>query len=115
MNLSHVIHEFSFGPFFPRISQPLDNSAEVTPARESFRIPLVVPVADTFDFTDFHIFQYFVSVVSTTYIDAGRRLLNTNQYSVTDMSRITEHGRGVPGSLSLSHLLALPPSLNIAC
>ena len=35
MNLSHVIHEFSFGPFFPRISQPLDNSAEITPARQS--------------------------------------------------------------------------------
>lgn len=24
MNLSHVIHEFSFGPFFPAIAQPLD-------------------------------------------------------------------------------------------
>lgn len=30
MNLSHVIHEFSFGPYFPRISQPLDNSACVS-------------------------------------------------------------------------------------
>ncbi|ORY54753.1 endoplasmic reticulum vesicle transporter-domain-containing protein [Leucosporidium creatinivorum] len=78
MNLSHVIHEFSFGPYFPRISQPLDNSAEVTDAH-------------------FHIFQYFVSVVSTTYVDARRRILNTSQYSVTDMSRVTEHGRGVPG------------------
>ena len=45
----------------------------------------------------FHIFQYFISVVSTTYIDAGRRKLSTNQYSVTDMSRQTEHGHGVPG------------------
>lgn len=26
MNLSHVIHEFSFGPYFPKIIQPLDNS-----------------------------------------------------------------------------------------
>lgn len=47
---------------------------------------------------DFHIFQYFVSVVSTTYIDARRRVLDTNQYSVTDMSRETEHGKGVPGA-----------------
>ncbi|KAL7004925.1 hypothetical protein EMMF5_005538 [Cystobasidiomycetes sp. EMM_F5] len=78
MNLSHVVHEFSFGPFFPGISQPLDNSVEI---------------ADS----PFHIFQYFVSVVSTLYVDAGRRRLNTNQYSVTDMSRATEHGRGVPG------------------
>lgn len=29
MNLSHVIDEFSFGPYFPRIVQPLDNSAYV--------------------------------------------------------------------------------------
>lgn len=47
--------------------------------------------------TDFHIFQYFVSVVSTTYVDAGRRRIDTNQYSVTDMSRETQHGQGVPG------------------
>lgn len=78
MNLSHVIHEFSFGPFFPQISQPLDNSAELTEH-------------------PFHIFQYFISVVSTTYVDARRRVLDTNQYSVTDMGRVTEHGHGVPG------------------
>lgn len=40
MNLSHVIHEFSFGPYFPRISQPLDNSAEVTEHRQSLRLIL---------------------------------------------------------------------------
>jgi hypothetical protein len=51
---------------------------------------------------DFHIFQYFLSVVSTTYIDARRRVLPTNQYSVTEMSRTTEHGRGVPGSSCFS-------------
>lgn len=45
----------------------------------------------------FYIFQYFISVVSTQYIDAGRRRLDTNQYSVTDMSRKTQHGQGVPG------------------
>lgn len=47
--------------------------------------------------TDFHIFQYFLSVVSTTYVNAARRVLRTNQYSVTEMSRTTEHGKGVPG------------------
>merc|ERR1712093_92497 len=78
MNLSHVIHEFSFGPFFPRISQPLDDSVEIASG-------------------PFYIFQYFISVVSTQYIDAGRRRLDTNQYSVTDMSRQTQHGQGVPG------------------
>lgn len=78
MNLSHVIHEFSFGDYFPRIAQPLDNSVEITPAH-------------------FHIFQYFLSVVSTTYISSSNKILHTNQYSVTDMSRETEHGKGVPG------------------
>jgi hypothetical protein len=35
MNLTHVVHEFSFGPFFPAISQPLDMSLELTEQRES--------------------------------------------------------------------------------
>ncbi|CEQ43066.1 SPOSA6832_04948, partial [Sporobolomyces salmonicolor] len=87
MNLSHVVHEFSFGPYFPRIVQPLDNSVRADPADLFFRNAGA----------DFHIFQYFLSVVSTTYVDARRRILHTNQYSVTDMSRETEHGRGVPG------------------
>lgn len=34
MNLSHVITEFSFGPYFPDIAQPLDNSFELTHERE---------------------------------------------------------------------------------
>jgi len=62
--------------------------------------------------SDFHIFQYFISVVATTYIDAGRRKLDTNQYSVTDMARETEHGKGVPGKsaptrLSIFRLISL--------
>ncbi len=35
MNLSHVITEFSFGPHFPEMVQPLDNSFEVTHDRTS--------------------------------------------------------------------------------
>lgn len=33
MNMSHVITEFSFGPYFPDITQPLDYSFEVTEER----------------------------------------------------------------------------------
>jgi hypothetical protein len=36
MNLSHVITEFSFGKHFPEITQPLDNSFEVTHDSMSF-------------------------------------------------------------------------------
>ncbi|AFR94458.1 endoplasmic reticulum-Golgi intermediate compartment protein 2 [Cryptococcus neoformans var. grubii H99] len=78
MNLSHVVHEFSFGPFFPAIAQPLDQSYEITEQ-------------------PFTIFQYFLRVVPTTYIDASRRKLITSQYAVTDYSRSFEHGKGVPG------------------
>lgn len=39
MNLSHIIKEFSFGPHFPEIVQPLDYSYEVTHDR-TFPLPL---------------------------------------------------------------------------
>lgn len=38
MNLSHTISEFSFGPHFPDITQPLDYSFEVTDERKSCSI-----------------------------------------------------------------------------
>ena len=103
MNLSHIVHEFSFGPFFPAISQPLDLSMEITEQREHLpREPALTSIA-------FTIFQYFLRVVPTTYIDSSRRKLVTSQvsrsrclsltkqYAVTDYSRSFEHGGGVPG------------------
>lgn len=47
MNLSHVITEFSFGPYFPDITQPLDNSFEVTQDRELYLAPFREIVIDT--------------------------------------------------------------------
>lgn len=38
MNLSHVITEFSFGKYFPEITQPLDNSFEITHDRMFFSL-----------------------------------------------------------------------------
>ena len=78
MNLSHVIDEFSFGPFFPDITQPLDYSVEVT------HDPFVA-------------YQYFLHVVPTTYIAPRSKPLDTNQYSVTHYTRVLEHNRGTPG------------------
>ncbi|OXG36375.1 endoplasmic reticulum-Golgi intermediate compartment protein 2 [Cryptococcus neoformans Bt120] len=109
MNLSHVVHEFSFGPFFPAIAQPLDQSYEITEQRKLiffFPSPLPHPIEQiclthTLDtlciLLAFTIFQYFLRVVPTTYIDASRRKLITSQYAVTDYSRSFEHGKGVPG------------------
>ncbi|KIY66202.1 DUF1692-domain-containing protein [Cylindrobasidium torrendii FP15055 ss-10] len=78
MNLSHVITEFSFGPHFPEIVQPLDNSFEVA----------VDP---------FVAYQYFLHVVPTTYVAPRSSPLETNQYSVTHYTRIHEHNKGTPG------------------
>ncbi|KAL9714534.1 hypothetical protein Ac2012v2_002848 [Leucoagaricus gongylophorus] len=78
MNLSHIVTEFSFGPYFPDITQPLDNSFEIT--QEHFTA-----------------FQYYLHVVPTTYIAPRSRPLQTNQYSVTHYTRALQHGQGTPG------------------
>jgi endoplasmic reticulum-Golgi intermediate compartment protein 2 len=78
MNLSHVITEFSFGPYFPDIAQPLDYSFEL--AKDPF-------VA----------YQYFLHVVPTTFIAPRSNSLHTNQYSVTHYTRVMQHGEGTPG------------------
>ncbi|KAJ7471078.1 DUF1692-domain-containing protein [Mycena latifolia] len=78
MNLSHVITEFSFGPYFPDITQPLDNSLEVT------HDPFVA-------------YQYFLHVVPTTYVAPRSAPLHTNQYSVTHYTRVLDHHSGTPG------------------
>ncbi|KAG1767910.1 endoplasmic reticulum vesicle transporter-domain-containing protein [Suillus occidentalis] len=78
MNLSHVITEFSFGPYFPEIAQPLDYSFEI--AKDPFMA-----------------YQYFLHVVPTTYIAPRSRPLETNQYSVTHYTRKLEHNQGIPG------------------
>ncbi|KAJ3506970.1 hypothetical protein NLJ89_g6563 [Agrocybe chaxingu] len=78
MNLSHVITEFSFGPFFPDIVQPLDNSFESTDK-------------------NFIAYQYFLHVVPTTYIAPRSSPLHTHQYSVTHYTREVSHDHGTPG------------------
>ncbi|KDR78584.1 hypothetical protein GALMADRAFT_244023 [Galerina marginata CBS 339.88] len=78
MNLSHVIEEFSFGPHFPEIVQPLDNSFEATDK-------------------NFIAYQYFLHVVPTTYIAPRSKPLHTHQYSVTHYTREIDHDRGTPG------------------
>ncbi|KAF8260059.1 endoplasmic reticulum vesicle transporter-domain-containing protein [Lactarius quietus] len=78
MNMSHVITEFSFGKHFPEITQPLDNSFEVTHNK-------------------FVAYQYYLRVVPTTYIAPRTTPLHTNQYSVTHYERQLKPHSGVPG------------------
>ncbi|KAI8070504.1 endoplasmic reticulum vesicle transporter-domain-containing protein [Gongronella butleri] len=68
MNFTHRIDEFSFGEFYPSLVNPLDNSLEVAE-------------------THFEAFDYFLSVVPTTYFDKHGKMLLTNQYAVTDARR----------------------------
>jgi hypothetical protein len=76
--MSHVITEFSFGPYYPEITQPLDYSYETTDEA-------------------FVSFQYFITVVPTSYIAPRSRPLHTHQYSVTHYVKPVAHGRGTPG------------------
>ncbi|KAN0133418.1 DUF1692 domain containing protein [Lactarius tabidus] len=78
MNMSHVITEFSFGQHFPEITQPLDNSFEVTHDK-------------------FIAYQYYLRVVPTTYVAPRTQPLHTNQYSVTHYERQLKPHTGVPG------------------
>ncbi|KAF5345657.1 hypothetical protein D9757_014210 [Collybiopsis confluens] len=106
MNLSHVISEFSFGPYFPDIVQPLDYSFEVT------QEPFVA-------------YQYFLHVVPTTYIAPRSSPLHTHQYSVTHYTRVMQHGEGTPGiffkfdldpmSLTIHQRTTTFPQLLIRC
>ena len=95
MNLSHIITEFSFGPHFPDIVQPLDNSFEATD--KSQFVPCKPHESITNSPLDFIAFQYFLHVVPTTYIAPRTRPLRTSQYSVTHYTREVEHDRGTPG------------------
>ena len=95
MNLSHVITEFSFGPYFPDIAQPLDNSFELTHERELTKRRLSVAMLTLM--SAFIAYQYFLHVVPTTYVAPRSQPLRTNQYSVTHYTRQVDHGRGTPG------------------
>lgn len=39
MNLSHVITDFSFGPYFPQMTQPLTNTLEIAQDRKFCLLP----------------------------------------------------------------------------
>ncbi|KAH7325757.1 endoplasmic reticulum vesicle transporter-domain-containing protein [Stachybotrys elegans] len=75
-NFSHVISEMSYGPFYPSLVNPLDRTVNTAAA-------------------NFHMFQYYLSVVPT-YYSVGSRAIKTNQYAVTEQSKEISD-RGIPG------------------
>jgi hypothetical protein len=96
MNLSHIINEFSFGPYFPDITQPLDYSYEVANDR-TFPLAPSLYRALTNPFSAFIAYQYYIHVVPTTYIAPRSSPLHTHQYSVTHYTRVLDHNSGTPG------------------
>jgi hypothetical protein len=96
VNLSHVITEFSFGPHFPDITQPLDNSFEVTHDRTFLAISIICSFVLML-LSAFIAYQYFLHIVPSTYVAPRSRPVVTNQYSVTHYTRVFEHNQGTPG------------------
>lgn len=68
-NFSHVVNELSFGDYYPKLINPLDGVVSTTNER-------------------FQKFQYFLSVVPTTWVSyTSGKSVATNQYAVTESSR----------------------------
>ncbi|TPX69548.1 hypothetical protein SpCBS45565_g02255 [Spizellomyces sp. 'palustris'] len=85
MNFTHRIDRMSFGPNYPGLRNPLDRTLEVAS-------------------TKMDMFQYFIAIVPTIYIDRnrafGKRALLTSQYAVTDYTRsltVDNKQGGLPG------------------
>ena len=81
-NFSHIVNELSFGPFLPSLVNPLDRTISVATSH-------------------FYRFQYFLSVVPTTYSvgypgTSGSRTILTNQYAVTEQEKDIGE-RTIPG------------------
>ncbi|KAJ9133477.1 DUF1692-domain-containing protein [Coniochaeta hoffmannii] len=81
-NFSHIVNELSFGPFLPSLVNPLDRTISVATSH-------------------FYKFQYFISVVPTTYSvgypgTSGSRTILTNQYAVTEQEKDIGE-RTIPG------------------
>lgn len=88
IDFSHVVNELSFGPFYPYIDNPLDNTAKLSTEKMKS-------------------YYYFTSVVPTIYKKLGAEV-DTNQYSLSDIeySKVDKLS-GVPGIFIRYHFEAM--------
>ncbi|KAK3227343.1 hypothetical protein Dsin_007205 [Dipteronia sinensis] len=78
VNVSHVIHDLSFGPKYPGIHNPLDET-----------VRMLHKTSGTF--------KYYIKIVPTEYRYISKEVLPTNQFSVTEyFSPINEFDRTWP-------------------
>ncbi|MCD7457963.1 hypothetical protein HAX54_036710 [Datura stramonium] len=78
VNVSHIIHDLSFGPKYPGIHNPLDRTSRILQGASGA-------------------FKYYIKVVPTEYRYISKEVLPTNQFSVTEyFSPIHEFERTWP-------------------
>jgi hypothetical protein len=68
LNMTHHIHEVSFGPHYPGMVNPLDGFERVVSGKQ------------------YEAFKYFIKVVPTEYYSRLGHVTETHQYSVTEYS-----------------------------
>ncbi|KAI7979838.1 Endoplasmic reticulum-Golgi intermediate compartment protein 3 [Camellia lanceoleosa] len=79
VNVSHIIHDLSFGPKYPGIHNPLDETSRILRGSSGT-------------------FKYYIKIVPTEYGYLSKEVLPTNQFSVTEYySPINEYDRTWPG------------------
>lgn len=78
VNVSHIIHDLSFGPKYPGIHNPLDGTMRILRGASGT-------------------FKYYIKIVPTEYKYISKEVLPTNQFSVTEyFSPINEFDRKWP-------------------
>ncbi|KAL0368870.1 UNVERIFIED_CONTAM: Endoplasmic reticulum-Golgi intermediate compartment protein 3 [Sesamum calycinum] len=78
VNVSHIIHDLSFGPKYPGIHNPLDDTVRILRGASGT-------------------FKYYIKIVPTEYKYISKEVLPTNQFSVTEyFSPISEFDRAWP-------------------
>ncbi|KAF2288809.1 hypothetical protein GH714_014410 [Hevea brasiliensis] len=78
VNVSHIIHDLSFGPKYPGLHNPLDGTTRI--------------LHDTSG-----VFKYYIKIVPTEYRYISKEVLPTNQFSVTEyFSPISEFDKKWP-------------------
>ncbi|CAN6454686.1 unnamed protein product [Victoria cruziana] len=65
VNISHMIHDLSFGPKYPGIHNPLDGTKRI-----------LVDTSGTF--------RYYIKIVPTEYRYLSKEVIPTNQFSVSE-------------------------------
>ncbi|KAF6253121.1 endoplasmic reticulum vesicle transporter-domain-containing protein [Scenedesmus sp. NREL 46B-D3] len=93
LDFTHKVHSLSFGQPYPGMRNPLDGVMQLVPQKAASSQPGQKAPSG--------MFQYFLKVVPTDYIDKAGIRTNTNQFSVTENFREsaepTAGGRSLPG------------------